>query len=187
MGKNNKRKSNAARMNVVANGTQDSELNAYLLEEAMKVREMIKSMAKRVEVGQEWHVVSMQWISKWQVYTGFDTLDSPDSKPSESEPKPPRIDNANIIDYLDTSGFDPKPECQLMEVQVSEKWQNYQLKPNLKEGEDFMLVDASIYKFWADHYGEPEFPLKRYGVENESGETVVELYLQKLNIIPIPN
>lgn len=33
---------------------------------------MIKGMAKTVEVGSEWYVVSMDWIGKWQRYVGFD-------------------------------------------------------------------------------------------------------------------
>lgn len=33
--------------------------------EAEYVGDMIKTMAKRVEVGSKWYVVSMDWISKW--------------------------------------------------------------------------------------------------------------------------
>ena len=39
--------------------------------EAEYVGDMIKTMAKRVEVGSKWYVVSMDWISKWQKYVGF--------------------------------------------------------------------------------------------------------------------
>ena len=63
---------------------------------------------------------------------------------------------------------------------------NYQLERGLKEGEDFMLVDQNIHKIWADFYGE-DIPLKRMGIEDESGECIVELYFKRINILPVPN
>ena len=33
--------------------------------EAELVKGLIKDMAKRVEVGSAWYIVSMAWISKW--------------------------------------------------------------------------------------------------------------------------
>ena len=34
---------------------------------------MICEMAKTVEVGSVWYVVSMDWIGKWQKYVGFES------------------------------------------------------------------------------------------------------------------
>ena len=69
-------------------------------------------------------------------------------------------------------------------MQPNDKWQNFQLKPNLQEGEQFMLVDASIHQFWANKYGEVN-ELKRFGIEGEDGDNTVEIYLKRFNIYPV--
>jgi hypothetical protein len=33
------------------------------------------------------------------------------------------------------------------------QWANVQMKKNLKEGEDYMIVDKNIHTFWASIYG----------------------------------
>jgi len=40
--------------------------------EAELIKGLIKDMAKRVEVGSVWYIVSMAWISKWQKFVGFE-------------------------------------------------------------------------------------------------------------------
>ena len=72
---------------------------------------------------------------------------------------------------------------QLLEIKPSDEWMNYQLKPNLSEGEQFMIVDAQIHAFWAKKYGQIN-EIKRFGIEDEDGENVVEIYLKKFNIYP---
>lgn len=32
-------------------------------------------------------------------------------------------------------------------------WTNFQIKKNLKEGEDYMIVDKFIHNFWSEKYG----------------------------------
>lgn len=49
-----------------------------------------------------------------------------------------------------------------------------------------MLIDANIHKFWCNKYGEKN-QIKRFGIEDESGETVVEIYLKQFNLAPLPN
>jgi len=58
------------------------------------------------------------------------------------------------------------------------------LKPNTKEGDDYMLVDEQIHRYWEMKYGEVN-ELKRFGIEDEDGEIVVEVYLKRFNIYPI--
>lgn len=57
----------------------------------------------------------------------------------------------------------------------------------MKEGTDYMLVDQNIYAFWTTIYDKPDIELKRFGIEDESGESVVEIYFKKVNVYPIPN
>ena len=61
-----------------------------------------------------------------------------------------------------------------------------QLKPRLQEGEHYMLVDKDIHDLWANKYKVLN-EIKRYGIEDEDGGTVVEIYLKQFNVIPFPN
>jgi hypothetical protein len=49
-----------------------------------------------------------------------------------------------------------------------------------------MLVDESVHSFWKEKYDSLN-EIKRFGIEDENGDTVVELYLRKINILPFPN
>ena len=53
---------------------------------------MITNMPKKVDVGSEWFIVSMAWISKWQKFVGFEDDQSPNGI------NPGKIDNSDIID-----------------------------------------------------------------------------------------
>ena len=66
------------------------------------------------------------------------------------------------------------------------QWQNYQLKAGLKEGEDYMIVSSELHDYWVSLY-ESENRIKRFGIKDESGENLVEIYLKKINLLPIPN
>ena len=61
--------------------------------------------------------------------------------------------------------------------------------PNLVEGRDFMLLDRNVHKEFENRYGlmEESEPLSRYGIKLADGETIVELYLKKMNIAVVPN
>jgi hypothetical protein len=49
-----------------------------------------------------------------------------------------------------------------------------------------MIVDHNIHKFWVDKYGSGIL-LPRYGIKNEDGVNVVEVYFKQINILPVPN
>jgi len=49
-----------------------------------------------------------------------------------------------------------------------------------------MIIDENIHKFMASKYG-TTILLPRYGIENDDGVNVVEVYFKQINIIPIPN
>ena len=56
----------------------------------------------------------------------------------------------------------------------------------MKEGDDYMLVDENIYNFWEMKYKRIN-EIKRFGIKDENGDAVVEIYLKPFNIYPIPN
>ena len=74
----------------------------------------------------------------------------------------------------------------LEEIKEDFKNQNYQLKPHMKEGDHFMLVDKNVHSYWAVKYGKVN-QIQRFGIKDESGEQVVEIYLKPFNLYPIPN
>ena len=49
-----------------------------------------------------------------------------------------------------------------------------------------MLVDKNIHSYWAYKYGKVN-EIKRYGIEDEDGESVVEIHLKRFNLYPVPN
>ena len=139
-------------------------------------------MPKTLTVGTSWYVVSMQWILKWQLFVGFED----DLKDHVGEQHPGKIDNSDIIEPYAISS-DNQPLSTILE----DKSQNYahaniQLKKNMKEGEDFMLVDEPLHAFWVSKYDKLN-QIKRIVIEDESGESTVELYYKLFNLYLIPN
>jgi hypothetical protein len=59
---------------------------------------------------------------------------------SERNAKPGKIDNEDILMEV------PKGQY-LLETSISHKWQNTVMKPNLKEGEHFILLDEFTWDF----------------------------------------
>ena len=74
---------------------------------------------------------------------------------------------------------------------LKHRWQNWQIKPGMREGVDFILVTKDVISFLLDKYGctdkEPTLHFKRIGVEQDDGETVCELKMRKIQIVAVPN
>ena len=93
--------------------------------------------------------------------------------------KPSKLDCSDIIA--------PKSKDLLTGISKQHTWQNIQLKHGLREEEDFLLVTPQIFEFATTKYGLEGEPIIRYGIAQADGETVVELYLAKLNLLVVPN
>lgn len=65
----------------------------------------------------------------------------------------------------------------LAEMLPEHSWQNYQMKSGSVEGEDYMLVDKAIHDFLVNKYDRLN-EIKRFGIQDEDGETIVEIYLK---------
>ena len=55
------------------------------------------------------------------------------------------MDNTDIIEPFFRNNQGEIQSVYLTELSEKIKWQNFQLKKNLKEGEDYMLVDPNIH------------------------------------------
>ena len=93
--------------------------------------------------------------------------------------KPGEIDNSDIIMT--------NIKSLLTDMAKNSKWQNIQLKSGLREEADFILVTPEIFEFAKEKYGLIGEPIERHGITQADGETVVELYLSKLNLLVVPN
>jgi hypothetical protein len=97
------------------------------------------------------------------------------------------MDNSDIIIDLFTNDQGQVFSTSLVEQSKTQSFQNYQMKTNMEEGQDYMLVDKNIYSFWQAKFGSEENELKRFGIVDDSGEAKVELYLKVFNMYAIPN
>ena len=50
-----------------------------------------------------------------------------------------------------------------------------------------MLVTPEVFSFAEKEYCIKGRPVERYGIKQADGETCVELYLKKIQIIPVPS
>ena len=88
--------------------------------------------------------------------------------------KPGKITNEDILFQV------PKGQY-LLEDAVNFKWQNTVMKPNLKEGEHFILVDEFVWDFLKQRYEvKIDHEIKRVGIvaNEENDECLIELYLR---------
>lgn len=113
----------------------------------------------------------------------MDVLEKGESQYDDNErAHPGKIDNSDII--LENNKFFLKTNNK------NEEWTNVQLKPKLKENEDFILVDETVWKNLQNVYGvNKDQTILRKGImiNNETEECIVETYLKPILIFPIPN
>jgi ubiquitin carboxyl-terminal hydrolase 4/11/15 len=174
-----KGKQNRASKTEVSTGP--TETNEVLTEEANQVRELLQNMSKNVATGSKWYVINQAWINKWQTYVGFEDGEEP-----QPNLKPGKINNEGIIVQESKDAKGQYLSTSLPEMGQKSLYMNYQLQRGLTEGTDFMVVDDNIHNLWSTKYGE-DIGLERYGIVDESGESVVELYFRQINLLPLPN
>ena len=161
----------------------DSKINPRRFKEAQDVAEMLTRMERMVTEGSKWHIISMDWVSKWQKYAYFDQLPGQEGVHVSEEERihPGKIDNSDIILVPPSGSF--LPDSSNLTV-----WQNLQMKPNLKENEDYLIIDHDIWQYVSEKYGFNQ-DILRFGVKTseESEECIVEIYLKQILVHPIPN
>ena len=73
-------------------------LEVSRVQEGIEVRDMLKKMPKKVEVGSKWIVLPMSWVKKWQEYIYFDyVLGTPSGNDTEGLEMPGQIDFKEIV------------------------------------------------------------------------------------------
>ena len=158
------------------------DIDVERVEEGFKIKQMIMDMPKAIKKGSKWVVLPMSWVKQWQNYIYFDLVMGNESETSidKDAEMPEEVDWTEICKPI-------VAKHNLQDNHKDFKWQNLELREGLQENEDFFLVTPELLKFAEDTYGIKGQPVFRYGIEQADGETVVELYLKRFVVYPVPN
>ena len=110
----------------------------------------------------------MTWIKKWKAFIGFEG----DISMEAEFPGP--CNNEDIIDNEEKI------------VLCDEEFQhlNTNLKDNLREDDNFMILSEPIWRFLTEKYGGRE--MLRFGQEDSEGRTSIEVNLTKIYVYFFP-
>ena len=160
------------------------------LEEGFKVKQMFMEMDRVVKDGSQWYFLPQDWLKKWERYTFFDLIMSDPATTQEGSADAADRDAPGEISY-ESILEQYEGEDQLRECSVQHSWQNHQLKENLCEGEDFMLVSQPIIEFLSNQYrieGDGNYKhFQRIARKQDDDEVIVELRLRKIRLLAFPN
>jgi hypothetical protein len=126
---------------------------------------MIASMQREVYEGSTWFLIGKKWFESWRNYvfedvlTGMTAISEIKESELSTRTAPGPINNEDILFTL------PKGQY-LLEVGNSTKWQNAVLKPDLKEGPHFIIVNEIVWDELKAQYDlkNPQQELKRQGI-----------------------
>lgn len=158
------------------------------LREGQELDIMMKSMPQRVEVDSEWYLLPQVWLKQWKAWCYIDIInakpaDSVDDFRQVERKRPPQIRFSDL--------FVKRLDNQLVDQQLKNKWQNYQLRPDLQESVDYTLVTKDVMQHFIECYNseepDPIYCFKRIGVRQNDGEVVCEMQHRKFSFIAVPN
>ena len=70
-------------------------------------------------------------------------------------------------------------------------WMNFHIKPNLKEGQDYLILSKEVYDFLLKKYSIYKgHEIKRFGIsvgDESLGEGILEVYFRPINFVVVPN
>lgn len=108
----------------------------------------------------KWYIISAKWLTNWRDYIAYKTTE-PSERGSQSEqmeiPHPGMILNEDILDN----------EPYLIEDQYKPHL-NLNLKENLREEDNYHIVNEKVWNFLAIRYGGVE--IIRFGVQRQDSE-----------------
>lgn len=167
----------------------DVVTNLERLMEGYEITAQLKDMPTKIEVNSEWYFLPKPWLDKWELYNFSDVVTATPGQPSDDLRKADRSVHPGKISFSEL--FLPKADNQITEIQIANTWQNYQVRPGLREGVDFIFVTKEIMAKFDQLYGSvQEKPLqnfKRIGVEQDDGTVVLEMQMRKINFFAMPN
>lgn len=140
----------------------------------------------KIKDGQLYYLVHFDWFAHFCNYIGFCTETWTDEWIETWDQKngiPEEISNLELINWKEKLLYlDEKGE----KVKKFDGWLNINLKDNLKEDHDFVIVNPEVWRFLHDLFG--GIAIKRYAtiIDSQTEECIIEVYLQKLFVFDIP-
>lgn len=148
---------------MVKGSLSDNRSKESLVAELTEVRrlladyELVKMDFKK---GDKFYIASAEWFKAWKLYSGFDGM--------EGGQFPGPILNEDIIE---------KDDKQVI-CDETNQYLNINLKDNLREEDHYLIWSQEIWDFFSKRYGGRT--IQRFGIENESGDVQIEVYLTKI-------
>lgn len=120
-------------------------------------------------------MVEMAWFEAFCKYVGLKE-ETKQEDTDENNQIPDEIANERLLNVKEPvlCSDDPKYDG----------WLNRNLKDNLRENQDFVIVNQEIWNFLFENFGGLE--IRRYGTLISGDDTIIEINLQKIYIFDIP-
>lgn len=151
-----------------------------------KLWEEMETNKMDIEEGSKWYLISTVWFNQWKEWTGFTTstkstdgdttnegLEADNQHKSKVE-EPGRLDNQELIN----------PDEIMLFREIN-------LKDNLNEEEDYIIVNRKIWTYLYSIYD--GIPILRHAIKNfdnieqaDMAETIIEVNLIKFYVFEVP-
>lgn len=149
----------------------------------------------------DYYIISQGWFEKWKTYTNFDYLisktkyilsDKKEDREFFKETEPLILDqivkhfestmlisNSSLFPgQVSNSGLIYERSLHLADDHTTSSHLNYNIKDNLIEGQDFIVVSQTIWMYFYNIYGGIE--IKRYSIRVSPTKNVVEIMLKNV-------
>lgn len=159
-------------------------------EQKQEIERMWKLQESRIDVEENstWYVISAEWFNQWKQWTGFNT------------PAPETFVDESTKESLMTSESAETGEVQepgridsydILEADEIMLFGEYNLKDNLNEGEDYVIVSPEIWEYLSSIYDGNA--IARTAIrnidskeDNEEAKCIIEVNLVKLYLFEVP-
>ena len=155
-----------------------------------------------------YHIVVMDWWTKWKKYTGYDQikLDCDEITPGETQNTESTVqdDLSNLQLHKESDEKKVYPgeindEEELTKILIDEPFlrhpndevNNKNIRTSAKEEEDFIILPDDAWKYLYSIYGGEDMPRLSIKIESDDGnsekeEFMIEIYLKRLFIYILP-
>ena len=111
-------------------------------------------MDRTVQDGSQWFLLPKSWLQDWEKYCFFDLIIQDPGSVSNEDASEEERNSPGKINYSDIlEDISDNQENFLKEISGKFTWHNHQLKENVSEGQDYLLVDLPIIEYVDKKYG----------------------------------
>ena len=172
----------------------DDRAREELIEEGEQITQMLQfgSVVPEREA-EPYYLIAQNWFTRWQKYTGCFKVEDEDD--DENDEVFPSKDKSNLVlgafPGLVNERADLRSICAKDDDLTPDNdiYCNFQLKPGMKEGQDYQVVNQEMWDILCGRYGGR--PIRRFSItvpteEPTRPDYVVEIQLRKFRIVTYP-